>query len=196
MSSVAHRSSAQLYLAQEVITTTLMKILVSLLLLIVSSPTFAALKPGALAPQLVAPAALAGKSFEYNLANALKRGPVVLYFFPAAFTQGCTLETREFVENHSAFRKAGATVIGVSTDTIETLKRFSIEECRGKFPVVSATPVILTAFDAKLSLGTRANRVSYVITSDRQVIHTYDALDYRLHVSSALAAVQRWKKRK
>lgn len=173
-----------------------MKTTLCIAALLISSPTLAALSPGAIAPPLVAPAALAGKSFEYSLATALKRGPVVLYFFPAAFTQGCTLETRAFVENYPAFRKAGVTVIGISTDTIDTLKRFSVEECRGKFPVVSATPAILSAFDAKLALGTRANRVSYVITPDKQVIHTYDALDYRLHVSGALAAVQRWKKGK
>ncbi len=173
-----------------------MKNLIYVTALLISTPTLAALKPGALAPRLMAPAALAGKSFEYSLSAAFKRGPVVLYFFPAAFTQGCTLETREFVENYAAFRKAGATVIGVSTDTIETLKRFSVEECRGKFPVIAANAAILEAFDAKLPLGTRSNRISYVITPDGQVIHSYEALDYRLHVSNALAAVQKWKKGK
>lgn len=173
-----------------------MKLAILIATLLMSSPALAALKPGAIAPKLIAPAALAGKSFEYDLTAARKAGPVVLYFFPAAFTQGCTLETREFVENHVAFRKAGATVIGVSTDTIETLKRFSVEECRGKFPVVSANAAILSAFDAKLLLGTRSNRVSYVVAPDGQIIYAYDSLDYRRHVAGTLAAVQNWKRAK
>jgi thioredoxin-dependent peroxiredoxin len=154
------------------------------------SPAFAALKPGAKAPPIVAAAALGGKAYEYNLAKSLKRGPVVLYFFPAAFTQGCTLETREFVENHAAFVKAGATVVGISTDTIDTLKRFSVEECRSTFPVVAASAAIVKGYDAQLPLARVANRISYVIAPNGQVVYAHSDLDYRKHVALTLKAVQ------
>jgi thioredoxin-dependent peroxiredoxin len=161
-----------------------------------SVPASAALKPGAIAPSLVAPAALGGKAFEYSLARARKLGPVVIYFFPAAFTSGCTLETREFVEKYAAFRAAGATVIGVSTDDIGTLKRFSIEECRGKFPVVAANAVILSAFDAKLPFGSQSNRISYVVAPSGQIVYAHSDLDYREHVARTLRAVQNLRKAK
>ena len=155
-----------------------------------ASPALAALKPGAKAPPLIAAAALGGKTFEYNLAKALKRGPVVLYFFPAAFTHGCTLETREFVESHAAFVKAGATVVGISTDNIDTLKRFSIEECRSTFPVVAANAMIVKGFDAQLPLARAANRISYVIAPNGQIVYAHSDLDYRKHVALTLKAVQ------
>ena len=158
-----------------------------------TSPAIAALKPGAKAPPIVAAAALGGKAYEYNLAKSLKRGPVVLYFFPAAFTQGCTLETREFVENHAAFVKAGATVVGISTDTIDTLKRFSVEECRSTFPVVAASKAIVKGYDASLPLVKMSNRISYVIAPNGQVIYAHSDLDYRKHVALTLKAVQDYK---
>jgi thioredoxin-dependent peroxiredoxin len=153
-------------------------------------PATAALKPGAKAPQILAPAALGGKAFEYNLSAALKRGPVVLYFFPAAFTQGCTLETREFVQNHAAFVKAGATVVGISTDDIDKLKRFSVEECRSTFPVIAANSAIVKGYDASLPLVRVSNRISYVIAQNGQIVFTHSDLDYRKHVALTLKAVQ------
>ena len=102
-----------------------------------ASPLYAELKPGAVAPDFTAQASLAGKPFTFSLAAALKSGPVVLYFYPAAFTHGCTVEAHEFAEATDKFQSLGATVIGVSHDSIDTLNRFSVSECRNKFAVAS-----------------------------------------------------------
>jgi len=104
------------------------------------TPASAALPVGAKAPDFITTGALAGKPFKIRLRNELKRGPVVLYFFPKAFTKGCTLEAHAFSEANAEFRKAGATVIGMSADDLTTLKKFSVEECRNAFPVATATP--------------------------------------------------------
>jgi len=93
-------------------------------------PALAALKPGDAAPDFTAPASLGGKQFSFSLSDALKKGPVVLYFYPAAFTPGCTLEAHEFAEAIDKYAALGATVIGVSADDIDTLDRFSVSECR------------------------------------------------------------------
>ena len=105
-----------------------------------SWPAAAALPVGAKAPAIDTQASLAGKPFAFSLKSALKKGPVVLYFYPAAFTQGCTIEAHEFAEAADDFRKEGATVIGISADTIETLNRFSREACRDKFAVAVGKP--------------------------------------------------------
>jgi peroxiredoxin Q/BCP len=102
-----------------------------------SAPLYAALKPGAQAPDFTTQATLAGKPFKFVLADALKNGPVVLYFYPAAFTPGCTVEAHEFAEATDKFKALGATVIGVSHDPIDTLNKFSVSECRNKFAVAS-----------------------------------------------------------
>jgi peroxiredoxin len=106
------------------------KLLIGLTLAALAAPASAALPVGAKAPDFTATGALAGKPFRFQLAELLKRGPVVLYFYPKAFTKGCTLEARAFSEAGDDFRKAGAQVIGMSADNLETLKRFSVEECR------------------------------------------------------------------
>src|SRR5512139_1742641 len=100
-------------------------------------PALAALKPGEKAPDFSAQASLGGSVFAFSLADALKRGPVVLYFYPAAFTEGCTIEAHDFAEATDAYRALGATVIGVSHDNIDTLKKFSVSECRSKFAVAA-----------------------------------------------------------
>ena len=92
---------------------------------VTASPAAAALKPGAMAPDFTTTGALAGKPFKLNLKAELRKGPVVLYFYPKAFTKGCTLEARAFSENMAEFKKAGAQVIGLSADGIDTLKRLS-----------------------------------------------------------------------
>lgn len=104
-----------------------------------SSTAFAALKPGAKAPIFSAPAAMAGKDFHFSLRNALKKGPVVVYFYPSAFTGGCDLEAHTFAENKDKFTAAGATIIGVSQDSIKRLNQFSADPkyCAGQFPVAS-----------------------------------------------------------
>ena len=94
-------------------------------------------KPGATAPDFTARASLGGKEFNYALADELKKGPVVLYFYPAAFTPGCTQEAHEFAEAVDKFAALGASVIGVSADDIDVLSKFSVSECRSKFPVAA-----------------------------------------------------------
>ncbi len=158
-----------------------------------ASPAAANLSPGALAPQFETQAALAGKAFSYSLEKARKKGAVVLYFFPAAFTPGCTMEAHEFAEQVSAFKKLGATVIGAAGDDIEKMARFSKEECRNKFPVAVATPEMIKAYDVALPMMSRSNRTSYVIAPNGQIIFAYNSMDYRGHVSGALAAVKQWR---
>ncbi len=165
-----------------------------ILSLILASPAFAALAPGAKAPNFTTQGALAGKSFNVTLSSLLKKGPVVLYFFPAAFTPGCTAEAHEFAEKSALFRKAGATVLGIAADKIEDLQRFSVEECRNKFAVAVGTPAIIKGYDVVLpQLNTRSNRTSYVIAPNGQVVYAFSDMDYRNHVSNTLRAVQAWQ---
>jgi thioredoxin-dependent peroxiredoxin len=165
-------------------------------LAIATAPAAAALAPGAKAPAFRTNAALAGKAVRFDLQKALRKGPVVVYFFPAAFTQGCTLETQEFAENHDAFAKAGATIVGVSGDDLPTLVKFSREACRDKFAVAQANPQTIAAFDVKLGTSPRSNRTSYVIAPNGTIAYAYSANDYRLHVKNTLAAVQNMKRTK
>ncbi len=106
---------------------------------LISLPVLAALKSGDKAPVFSAQASLAGKEFNFSLADALKKGPVVVYFYPSAFTKGCDLEAHTFAEMKDQFDAAGATIIGVSADSIARLNQFSAdpEYCAGKFPVAS-----------------------------------------------------------
>src|SRR6202011_3885822 len=124
---------------------------------------FAALPDGTKAPDFSTDASLAGKSFKFSLADALKKGPVVLYFYPAAFTPGCTVEAHEFAEATDKFKALGATVIGVSHDPIEKLNQFSVSECRNKFAVASdADGSVMKNYDAILPVKPEyANRTSY-----------------------------------
>lgn len=154
----------------------------------------AQLAVGAQAPAFATQGALDGKPIRFELQQALRRGPVVLYFFPKAFTQGCTLETRAFAEMHDRFAAAGATVIGMSTDDLPTLQRFSKEECRGKFPVAVATPKIVDDYrvalvNARLP-GNLTNRTSYVIGRNGRIAMVHSEMDYRDHVRLTLAAVE------
>ncbi|CAG4896353.1 peroxiredoxin [Paraburkholderia saeva] len=154
----------------------------------------ATLKPGDAAPDFTTQASLGGKTYTYALADALKKGPVVLYFYPAAFTKGCTIEAHEFADAVDEYKKYGATVIGVSHDNIETLTKFSVSECRSKFPVAAdANSKIIDAYDAGLPMhASMANRVSYVIAPDGKVIYEYTSLSPDQHVANTLKAVQEW----
>ena len=162
---------------------------------ILSTPLYAALSPGAKAPDFTTPASLAGKPFTFSLADALKSGPVVLYFYPAAFTKGCTVEAHNFAEATDKFKALGATVIGVSHDDIDTLNKFSVSECRNKFAVASdADQKITKEYDAVLKLKPEyADRTSYVIAPDGKIIYEYTALDPDKHVDNTMAAVEKWK---
>lgn len=155
----------------------------------------AALKPGAKAPDFTTQAALGGKAFAFDLSDQLKQGLVVLYFYPAAFTPSCTVEAHLFAEATDDFRKAGATVIGVSRDGIDKLQKFSISECRSKFAVASdADGAITRAYDAVLKIKPEyANRTSYVIAPDGTVIYEYTSLNADKHVENTMAAVKSWK---
>ena len=163
-------------------------------LLLVSGSAQAALAPGAVAPDFTTQGALAGKPFPFSLKQALKKGPVVLYFFPAAFTPGCTIEAHEFAEATPEFNKLGATVVGMSADGIEKLQQFSVEECRNKFAVATATPAVIKGYDVALPVRPgMTNRTSYVIAPNGRILHAYSAMSPQNHVSETMAAVKKWK---
>jgi peroxiredoxin len=158
-------------------------------------PAAAALPEGQKAPNFVTTAAVGGKVFRLDLKQELRNGPVVLYFFPKAFTKGCTLEAHAFSDAMPEFRKAGARVIGLSADDIGTLKKFSTEECRSAFPVARATPELIreykVAFKGQKGLTTRT---SYVIDQHSRIVMVHDDLDWSQHVAKTLAAVKAIKK--
>lgn len=162
----------------------------------VTLPASAALPIGAKAPDFVTTGAKAGKPFQLHLKEQLRNGPVVLYFFPKAFTQGCTLEAHAFSEAMPEFKKAGARVIGMSADDLPTLKRFSLEACRSAFPVATATPAMIKAYDVVLKQKPElTDRTSYVIDRSGQIVLVHSDLDWSQHVAKTLAAVQALKKR-
>lgn len=161
----------------------------------------AELAQGARAPLFATQGAKAGKAFQFNLQQALRRGPVVLYFYPKAFTQGCTLEAHAFAEATDQFAAAGAEVVGMSNDDLPTLQRFSTEACRDKFTVAVATPEIIRQYDVALKLppqyaaraaamGSASSRTSYVIAQDGRVTFVHSDMDYRDHVRLTLDAVK------
>jgi peroxiredoxin Q/BCP len=158
-----------------------------------AGPALAALADGTKAPDFTTQASLAGKEFTFSLADALKKGPVVLYFYPAAFTRGCTVEAHDFADATDKFTALGATVIGMSHDDIATLDKFSTSECRSKFPV-AADPdgTVIKAYDTKMLLLPNSNRTSYVIAPDGTVLMSYTDLNPDKHVELTLAAVQKW----
>ena len=155
----------------------------------------AALAVAAPAPDFTSQAALGGKTFTFSLAEALKKGPVVLYFYPKAFTKGCTIEAHNFAEATEKFQALGATLIGMSNDDIETLKDFSVKECRNKFAVAAdAGARIIKQYDAAMLLmPERADRISYVISPEGRVIYTYASLSPDNHVENTLRAVEQWR---
>ena len=162
---------------------------------VLAGPLYAALSTGIQAPDFTTQATLAGKPFTFSLSDALKKGPVVLYFYPAAFTPGCTVEAHEFAEATEKFQALGATVIGVSHDPIDTLNKFSVSECRNKFAVASdGDQKITKSYDAVLAAKPEyANRTSYVIAPDHKIIYEYTAMNPDKHVENTLAAVEKWK---
>jgi thioredoxin-dependent peroxiredoxin len=165
-----------------------------------ASPVLAALPVGAKAPTFSAPSFLAGKPQEFNLAQALRTGPVVLYFFPAAHTQGCNIEAHLFAQAIDKFRAEGATVVGVTAGNVNQVGSFSAEteHCAGQFPVVAdAGAVIARLYDATLALpmpmGSVSNRTSYVIAPNDKVIFVYSNLKPEDHITLTLDAVEKWR---
>jgi peroxiredoxin Q/BCP len=155
----------------------------------------AELNQGDPAPDFTTQASIGGKVFTFSLADALKKGPVVLYFYPAAFTKGCTIEAHLFADAVDQFHEHHATVIGVSHDDISTLNEFSVSECRSKFAVAAdADRKIMSAYDAKMPVAPMAKRVSYVITPDGHVWYTYSSMDPQEHVNNTLHALEDYEK--
>ncbi|MCC7395095.1 MAG: peroxiredoxin [Sphingomonadaceae bacterium] len=150
----------------------------------------AALATGAPAPLFTLPAAQGGERLTLNLANLLRQGPVVVYFFPRAFTAGCTIESRAFAEAAADFRAAGATIIGLSADDIDTLQRFSTQECRSAFPMAAATPNVIAGYDVLLRQGI-TTRTSYVIAQDGTISMVHNDMNPNDHVRLTLAEVRR-----
>jgi peroxiredoxin Q/BCP len=155
----------------------------------------ALLLPGTAAPDFTADAAIGGKPFTYKLSEALKKGPVVLLFYPKAFSSGCTVQAHMFAAAINDFAALGATVIGMSNDDIKTQTDFSLKECSDTLPV-AADPdgVVIKAYDASLLFSSATSkRATYVITPDAKVFYVYSDMDPKEHVTEALNAVKRWK---
>ena len=173
----------------------------------IAVPAFAALKEGDKAPAFTAKASLAGKAFDYSLADSLKKGPVVVYFYPSAFTQGCNIQAHTFSENMDKFKAAGASVIGVSLDSIDRLNDFSADPnyCAGKVAVASdPSGQIAKSFDlmvgaaregAKDSRGQEighgfAERTTFIVTPDGKVAATVGGVSPADNVMKSLETVQ------
>jgi thioredoxin-dependent peroxiredoxin len=189
------------------------KVLGFLSFVLAATPGFAALKQGDSAPDFKAQASLAGKEFTFSLRNALKKGPVVVYFYPAAFTGGCNLQAHTFAENHDKFAAAGASVIGVSLDSISRLNEFSADPqyCAGKLPVASDEKgEIAKSYDIKITVTNGkgeeiakmkdsrgqeighsvAERTTFVVTPDGKIVATIGGVAGDANAEQALAVVQ------
>jgi peroxiredoxin len=172
-------------------------------------PALAALKDGDSAPDFTAQASLAGKEFKFSLKESLKKGPVVVYFYPSAYTQGCNVQARTFSVNQEKFAAAGASIVGVSLDSIQRLNQFSAdpEYCAGKFPVASdANGSIAKSYDlsVKQIAGIKdtkgnevdhglAERTTFVVTPDGKIAATIGGMTPTENVMKALEAVQQLK---
>lgn len=163
-------------------------------------PAAAQLAPGAQAPDFTTKGALAGKEFSLNLKAQLKKGPVVLYFYPMSFTPGCSAEAQAFAAATPEFKKSGATVIGMAADSIDKLKDFSTKDCASKFAVAQATPPIIAGYDVALirdgaNTG-KTSRTSYVIAPDGKVLYAHSEMSPANHVKNTLAALRDWRTKK
>ena len=170
------------------------KFFAGLLIASLAVPAWSALPKGSKAPDFTTTGALAGKPFKLHLKDQLRHGPVVLYFFPKAFTKGCTLEAHAFSDASAEFRKLGARVIGMSRDDLPTLEKFSVEECRNSVPVATATAATAKAYDVGWAEHPdMTKRTSYVIAPDGRIVMVHDDLDWSQHVQKTLAAVRALK---
>ena len=153
-------------------------------------PAAAHLATGAKAPPFTAPVATGGTISTFVLAEALAKGPVVLYFYPQSFTSGCTAEAHDFAEHIPAFTALGAQVIGISGDPIATQAKFSTQECRAAFPIASDPGLKIAKAYGAVILNLYADRTSYVIAPDGTIAYEYTSLDPDKHVANTLAAVR------
>ena len=184
-------SALQAAIMNRVVATALVALIVVAVVGVVGARrVWAHLEHGVAAPEFTLQAARGGEVETVDLKATLEKGPVVLYFFPKSFTTGCTVEAHLFSEHVDDFKKLGATVIGVSSDDIETQKKFSTQECRSAFLVASDPGLkIAKQYDAALAPGF-ANRTSYVIAPDGTIVYAYTNLDPEKHVANTLAALE------
>lgn len=178
----------------------LAKAAISTVLALSAAYAVAALPEGAKAPDFRLDAALAGKPMPFSLAKALQKGPVVLYFFPAAFTQGCTLEAHAFAEATDDFSKLNATVIGVTAGNADRVAEFSKLECRDKF-AVAADPGAKVAAEYQTQFRTKdgkalSERTSFVIAPDGKILLSYTDPNPELHIQKTMGAVKAWHEAK
>lgn len=171
--------------------------LIAVLALTAVVPAGAQLAPGAVAPDFSTVGALGGKEFKLHLKAQLKKGPVVLYFYPMSFTPGCSAEAQAFAAATPEFKAAGATVIGMAADPIDKLKDFSTKDCASKFAVAQATPAIIDGYDVALKRnGTKtamASRTSFVIAPDGKILYAHSDMSPAPHIRNTLAAVKEWR---
>ncbi|MES2104874.1 MAG: peroxiredoxin [Pseudomonadota bacterium] len=162
------------------------------LLSLFSAGSFAALDIGEDAPKFVANVSINGQAQNFSLSDELRKGPVVVYFFPSSFSTGCSIEAHNFAEAIDQFKAAGATVVGISRDDIDTQKKFSVTACNGKF-AVAADPDLAIAKSYDAVLTTRpdyANRISYVIAPNGKITYRYSSLNPTKHIENTLNAVK------
>lgn len=160
----------------------------------VASSSLAALKPGDKAPDFTVKAATNGKVSPFSLSQSLKKGPVVVYFYPKAFTKGCSVQAQQFSENIDTFKAKNISVIGLSADNIDILTDFSTKDCAGKFPVGSDPKAgIAKQYDAKLPAADMSGRVSYLISADGHILYTHDSMNAATHVPALLEAAKKLK---
>ena len=182
----------------------------TLLMCVATLPAMAALKEGDSAPKFTAQASRAGKAFTFSLEKALRKGPVVVYFYPSAYTGGCDIEAHTFAQDSRKFATAGATIIGVSLDSIERLNDFSADPkyCAGKFPTASDTGgAISKSYDVAVAQGAAglkdvrgvaighgfADRTTFVISRDGKIVSVISNVSPAEHVAKALEVVQQLK---
>lgn len=162
-----------------------------------ATPALASLPVGAVAPDFTTQVAIHGKDSPFTLKKALKKGPVVLYFFPAAFTSGCTAEAHAFAEAAAEFKKQGATLVGLTAGNAERIQEFTKVECRDKFPVGLATPSTISGYDVALPQKAGwTNRTSYVIGRNGKIVYVLSAMEPLGHITGTLDAVKALKAHK
>lgn len=176
----------------------MLKTVIALALAAAPAVALGALTEGKKAPDFTTTGAFAGKEYKLHLRDQLRHGPLVLYFFPKSFTGGCNAEAHAFSEAAADFKKLGVQVIGMSADDQPTLARFSTEKCQSAFPVATATPATIQAYDVRLQgkdgkdTG-MTTRTSYVIAPDGKILYVYSNMDPTHHVENTMTAVKDWE---
>lgn len=175
---------------------------------VIAAPAFAALSDGAKAPEFSATGMVGGKEFTFKLSDALKKGPVVAFFFPAAYTAGCTAEAKAFSDVADEFTAAGATLVGLTggarladgtmagaSESLKRLEEFSKEHCRDKFPVAAVSSETVKAYDVSLNEQRPdwSNRTSYVIAPDGKILLSHTDMQPQSHITKTLEAVKAYK---